>query len=279
MSTLTVEPVDASTRLNKNYSTVFEFEKSFNYKEQITWFENNWTLSFTCCAVYVVVIFGLQTWMQNRPRYNLQYALTAWSLMLAMFSWICALRLIADCYFFVSQYGWKASMCDPVFYKGVSGFWCWLFVLSKLPELGDTIFIVLRKQRLIFLHWYHHITVLLYSWYSYSHYIAPGRYFILINACVHAIMYTYYAIRASKIARIPSWINISITSIQIIQMIVGCWVNIYAYMLLRRGEHCSTTQDNIKYASLMYFSYFMLFAHFFYKTYINRDMPKKIHKE
>lgn len=36
----------------------------------------------------------------------------------------------------------------------VCGFWTWLFVLSKLPELGDTIFIVLRKQPLIFLHWY-----------------------------------------------------------------------------------------------------------------------------
>jgi len=36
----------------------------------------------------------------------------------------------------------------------VCGFWTWLFVLSKLPELGDTIFIVLRKQPLIFLHWW-----------------------------------------------------------------------------------------------------------------------------
>ena len=46
----------------------------------------------------------------------------------------------------------------------VSGFWATMFVLSKVPELGDTIFIVLRKQPLIFLHWYHHATVLVYSW-------------------------------------------------------------------------------------------------------------------
>ena len=35
----------------------------------------------------------------------------------------------------------------------VSGFWSSLFVLSKVPELGDTIFIILRKQQLRFLHW------------------------------------------------------------------------------------------------------------------------------
>ena len=46
----------------------------------------------------------------------------------------------------------------------VSGFWATMFVLSKVPELGDTMFVVLRKQPLIFLHWYHHATVLVYCW-------------------------------------------------------------------------------------------------------------------
>ena len=35
----------------------------------------------------------------------------------------------------------------------VSSFWASVFVLSKVPELGDTFFILLRKQPLIFLHW------------------------------------------------------------------------------------------------------------------------------
>lgn len=39
-----------------------------------------------------------------------------------------------------------------------------MFVFSKVPELGDTVFIILRKRPLIFLHWYHHVTVLLYTW-------------------------------------------------------------------------------------------------------------------
>jgi len=32
-------------------------------------------------------------------------------------------------------------------------FWTWIGTLSKIAELGDTIFIVARKQPLILLHW------------------------------------------------------------------------------------------------------------------------------
>jgi elongation of very long chain fatty acids protein 6 len=78
----------------------------------------------------------------------------------------------------------------------VSGFWTLAFVLSKVPELGDTVFIVLRKQPLIFLHWYHHVTVLIYSWYSYSEYTAAARWFVVMNYIVHSVMYSYYAFKA-----------------------------------------------------------------------------------
>jgi hypothetical protein len=48
--------------------------------------------------------------------------------------------------------------------QGPTGFAVMVFAFSKIPELIDTVFIVLRKQSLILLHWYHHITVLLFCW-------------------------------------------------------------------------------------------------------------------
>ncbi len=44
---------------------------------------------------------------------------------------------------------------------------------------------MLRKKPLIFLHWYHHVTVLLYCWHSYYEQTTYGLYFIAMNYTVH----------------------------------------------------------------------------------------------
>ncbi|CAG0887127.1 unnamed protein product [Darwinula stevensoni] len=151
----------------------------------------------------------------------------------------------------------------------VSGFWTWMFILSKVPELGDTVFIVLRKQPLIFLHWYHHVTVLIYTWYSFSEFAAPGRWFISMNYVVHSLMYTYYTLKAMRY-RVPRAVAMIITICQVAQMILGIHVNIFAYNTKMQGEFCQVTEQNIKVSFLMYFSYFVLFTRFFYLAYMKK---------
>lgn len=148
-------------------------------------------------------------------------------------------------------------------------------MLSKLPELGDTIFIVLRKQPLIFLHWYHHITVLMYSWFSYSEYTASARWFVVMNYNVHSLMYTYYALRALRYSP-PRFISMVITALQLSQMVVGCAINVWAHGFLQQAGHaaCNISSRNIKLSIAMYASYFILFARFFYKTYLSSNARK-----
>ncbi|XP_038061171.1 elongation of very long chain fatty acids protein 6-like [Patiria miniata] len=252
---------------------VFEFERDFKAEEAIFWFRNNRQFSVLVSAVYVVLVFAGRWFMSSRTPYDLRIPLAVWSAGLAVFSWAGMLRLSAETYHVFRTYGWHASVCDPGVYQGTTGYWVWIFTLSKLPELGDTAFIVLRKQNLIFLHWYHHITVLMYSWYSYSQIVSLARYFAVMNYTVHSFMYSYYAIRASRLMRIPSWIGMLITSLQITQMLVGCVVNGYAYSQMKSGGTCATNDENMRMSFLMYFSYLLLFVHFFYERYMSKPRP------
>ena len=260
-----------------HFLKVFDCEANFDHIAAINWFHQYWSSGFIFCTLYVLFIFTGRQWMEYREKFNLRVPLTVWSLFLAVFSWICALRFWSEFHYVVYTFGWHETVCDPVWFTSVSGFWGWIFAWSKLIEIGDTVFIVLRKQKLIFLHWYHHITVLLYSWYSYGNLVAPGRYFILFNATVHGFMYTYYALKASKLLTIPSWVNIFITFSQMLQMVIGILVNMYALHALNAGKECSTYHRNIHVSLMMYFSYFMLFVNFFYNAYFKkkRHLPGK----
>lgn len=45
--------------------------------------------------------------------------------------------------------------------------------------------------------------------------------------------------------------------------------------LIQDGEACNVSVQNIKLSLLMYFSYFVLFARFFYKAYVDKRAPRK----
>ncbi|XP_063611761.1 very long chain fatty acid elongase 6-like isoform X1 [Penaeus indicus] len=258
------------TATNYSYSYTFNFEEEFEVKDYTGWMRVNWWHSIIWTSMYVFFIFAGQRYMQNRHRFELRSYLVVWNILLAVFSTMGALRTVPEMFHILKDYGFSFSTCisgKPFLDNRVGGFWNWMFTLSKVPELGDTVFIVLRKQPLIFLHWYHHVTVLLYAWYSYSDYIATARWFVCMNYLVHSVMYSYYALKALKF-RVPRWISMGITTAQLAQMVMGAAVNIWAYQVKQAGNECHVSYDNIKISLLMYISYFVLFAHFFCRAYV-----------
>ena len=58
-----------------------------------------------------------------------------------------------------------------------------LFDLSKVFEFVDTIFIVLRKKPLIFLHYYHHVSTMLFCWYcNQTSQVSFSSFFFLLSS-------------------------------------------------------------------------------------------------
>lgn len=134
----------------------------------------------------------------------------------------------------------------------------------------DTAFIVLRKKPLIFLHWYHHVTVLIYTWHAYKDHTASGRWFIFMNYTVHSLMYTYYALRALRL-RFPKPVAMLITLLQIAQMVIGVSIGVYIYFLKSSDNDCQQTWSNLYFSFTIYFTYFLLFCNFFYHAYLKRN--------
>jgi elongation of very long chain fatty acids protein 6 len=242
----------------------------------VNWMNKNWHLSVYCSILYVVLIFSIKHYMKNRKPFDLRTSLALWNTFLAVFSLIGSTKTIPVYINNLQTKGLVHVVCNNDFGYKSSGFWGYLFILSKLPEMIDTLFVVLRKKPLIFLHWYHHTTVLMYCWYSFHDLSSNGGTFVCMNYAVHTLMYSYYALKEFRV-HIPKWCSKMITTLQLSQMGVGCFVNSYAYHLKNNNVPCQTTYENIGVSFLMYFTYFVLFFQFFRNAYMTTSGKSKSH--
>jgi len=255
----------------------FEWEK-FDYLYWRSWMGQRWWWSIIFAAVYVTLVQFGRAYMRNREPFKLKGPLLLWNVCLAVFSTTIFLRTLPELMNILKHdHGFYTSVCTRehmtiahVFYEFV-GTW------SKVVELGDTAFIILRKQPLIFLHWYHHVSVLVYTWFSIDANDPVHRWYMSMNSGIHSMMYTYYGLRALGV-KIPKPLAVLITSSQILQMFVGLYVNLYSAYAKFVGWDCGARSNaNLIFALLMYLSYFVLFVQFFMKAYLRpakRDKPK-----
>lgn len=157
---------------------------------------------------------------KDKDKNYLRVPLIAWNFMLSAFSLWGAIRTVPHILYLLSSTSFDEVVCkEPykTYGPASTGLAVQLFILSKIPELGDTVFLILKRKDPIFLHWYHHITVLLFCWHSYVTEAAYGLFFIAMNYTVHAVMYGYYGLAAMQLLP-KSYPAGGITTIQILQM-------------------------------------------------------------
>lgn len=237
---------------------------------------NNYVFPFAAVILYMAFCYFGSMIMKDRKAFGLLNTLAAWNLFLSLFSMWGAIRTVPQMIYALTSQDFEHTVCRNCYASyggGASGFAVQLFCLSKIPELIDTVFIVLRKKPLIFLHWYHHVTVLLFCWNAYVDQSSNGLYFVAMNYTVHAVMYFYYFLQAMKAIPkwFPSWI---ITLMQISQMIIGTFIvgatTYYAHYggkFYKVGE-CGITNTSLVTGGIIYASYLYLFVEFAVKRFI-----------
>ncbi|CAG0885146.1 unnamed protein product [Cyprideis torosa] len=182
------------------FPSEFETHTPKEISKHVIFMHNYWRWSIPISFLYVLGIFYAQQAMKDRKPVKLKTSLILWNAGLAIFSFWGGFRTAIFMIYDAYHMGWGPTICYTTYNcKGceTAPIWVYLFAYSKVVELGDTLFIVLRKRPLIFLHWYHHVTVLCYTWYAVGTVTAGGTYFIAANFSVHFLMYSYYAIRAA----------------------------------------------------------------------------------
>ncbi|XP_039295538.1 elongation of very long chain fatty acids protein 7 [Nilaparvata lugens] len=152
----------------------------------------------------------------------------------------------------------------PLYYAMCS--FGWYYLVSKVLDLFDTIFFVLRKKQshVTFLHVYHHASLVFVGW-AFVKFIR-GRQGVLIgfiNAFVHTVMYFYYFLSALGDAVKPflSW-KPYITKIQLLQ-----FAFIIAYLSSLLVFDCQLPKVYSYYMLANGILFFYLFLDFYQKTY------------
>lgn len=255
-----------------------EYEKGFNGQVAIDWTAAHAEVPIYGLTIYLWIIFYFAEHIKKPLQIRTVFAM--WNLLLSAFSILGASRCIPMLYKALTQEGFTYTVCtDPKdwYLLGSSGLWTALFVWSKLPELLDTVFLVVQKKRVIFLHWFHHVTVLLYCWHSFAVRTATGLWFVTMNFSVHSVMYLYYFIMILGYKELARKFAMFITIVQLSQMVVGSVVtgfSAYQYWYGESGaEGCHVDPANFKMGLGMYLSYFMLFAKLFWDKYFASKRP------
>jgi hypothetical protein len=245
-------------------------------------------------VAYLVGVFSIKRAMRDRPAFDLTTPLLAWNVLLAAFSLFGSLATVPHILRVIRSHGVTHDMCTfdsevrihvvlmmkktmtlmmvMVMVMNVRQSvnpWILLFGLSKVPELLDTFFIVLRKRPLIFLHYYHHVLTLLYCWHGLGLQVPNGGWFAAMNLVIHTLMYAYYAACAYGV-RFGVATRQSITTLQILQMVLGVGIIVHNLVM------CNTHPANYAFGLVMYVSYMVLFVKLYVDSYVvKRDASRR----
>jgi len=191
-----------------------------------------------------------------------------WNIILAIFSAYCV-KYISIPLITHNLFGNKISICTDIISikDDTLAKWRFYFILSKFPEMLDTAWIILRKKPISFLQIWHHFSVCAYCWilvYSTNYNEGGhGTYFAAMNSFIHMIMYFYYAaLTKFNIRNIT--ISKTITTLQILQMLIGLFIHFYKTIYCVNHYIFEQTCGYIIYSSYMY-----LFIIYYKNRYIN----------
>lgn len=261
-----------------------------------TWLSNNKDIALSISFLYLMFVFYAPRYI---PRFmgeagteknkimqaKVKKVWVVWNLFLSAFAFYGTTRVFPPLIKNFMKYGIHDTFCTfrpEEFYTTEIGTALGLFTMSKLPEFGDTVFLLLLGKKLPFLQFFHHTSMFLFVWFAYeqgsSIFITAAAY----NYFVHTIMYMYFALAEAGFKEEVKPLAMYITALQLIQMMGVMWSS--GYVIYQKyfvdvpngvardaygvGACPGTSLYNARLQFCIYSFFLYLFGEMFFKNYV-----------
>ncbi|CAL8395698.1 unnamed protein product [Boreogadus saida] len=223
--------------------------------------------------VYLCVLWAGPRLMKHRGPVDLKGVLIVYN-----FAMVCLSVYMFYEFLVTSRLSNYSYLCQPVDYSTSPlamrmANVCWWFFFSKVIELSDTVFFILRKKnnQLTFLHIYHHGTMI-FNWWAGVKYLAGGQSFFigLLNTFVHIIMYSYYGLAGlGPHMQKYLWWKRYLTTLQLVQFVL---------LTTHTGYNLFAECNFPDSMNVVVFGYcvslIFLFSNFYYQSYVSKKVKK-----
>lgn len=243
-------------------------------------FRSNKVLIIGLMLYYLLLVIYLQKYFKIHKGYKLRKLTIVYNALHSLFS-ACVGYLVFKKFIniFVKS-GLKATYCTTNYYYVYPWDICnFLFVFSKYIELFDTFLLLFKGKKVIFLHWYHHITVIYMSTNNFISFnpLPSGLYVTTTNLTAHFLMYAYYALVLTRVRQYILKFSIIITTLQLLQMFIMIAVNgAIIYEHYNENSNCNFGyMSDLIITGTIYSSYAVLFGIYFINRYYRGESHKK----
>ncbi|XP_028398582.1 elongation of very long chain fatty acids protein 4-like [Dendronephthya gigantea] len=257
--------------------TVFDFyDRAINDGDQRTskWFlmSTPWTV-LSLLFFYILLVIVGQRIMRKRDSFDIKNILIIYNSLLVILS----LYMLREFIFSVTSTPDFNYFCQGVEQGENTNLLRhananWLFLISKIVEFLDTVFLIVSKKPVSFLHIYHHNSVCLLWWIIVKWHPGGTTYFgAVLNCFVHAVMYFYYLLSAlGPRFKKYLWWKRYLTSLQLLQFSM-----VFVYV-----TNAMTVKDcDYPHWLLWIFvgydiSLIILFGNFYFQEYLKKNKKK-----
>jgi len=226
-------------------------------------------------AIYLVVIYAVQYFMKFMKPFSLKGLFIVHNILLSGGSLILLLLILESIAPRILRNGLFWGICSEELWDDKRlELYFFINYLFKYYELIDTLFLVLKKKKLEFLHVYHHALTAVLCFSQLVGQTSVQWVPITLNLFVHVVMYYYYAMTA---AGYSIWWKKYLTSLQITQFVLdmaACYTATLTYQAYHKlipqmfnFGNCHGTLQAAMFGCVLLTSYLYLFIEFFANTY------------